>query len=174
MKSLFVLILMCGVMCGAAAAAELETHFVDLDGDGGTETITVHQVYGTFTDAPPYAKEGIVTVYDPDTEKAHTFSMAEHMGKVEFVSLNKDAAHQIVAWSQSGMHYTNLAVYGYKDDELYKIFETGSGCGIETDFQSNPPTIKIGVPKFDEEGWSYADEPAWEIYTWNGKTFVNE
>ncbi len=161
--------------------AELKSYFEDLDNDGNLETVTVHQNYDTFDNMPPIAIEGMVTVYDPDIEKAMSFSMPDHMGEVQIVSLNKDGFKQIVAWSQGGAHYTNVAVYGYKDGALYKIFENGSACEVKTDFKANKPTIKVGRANWgakektedgEEIDWSYASEPLWQVYRWDGKQFA--
>jgi len=161
--------------------ADLKTYYEDLDNDGNLESITVHQNYDTSDNMPPIAIEGIVTVYDQDLKKAVSFSMPDHMGEVEFVSLNKDGFKQIVAWSHGGMHYTNIAIYDYKDGALYKIFENGSACEVKTDFKANKPTIKVGRANWgakektedgEEIDWSYASVPLWQVYRWDGKQFA--
>jgi tetratricopeptide (TPR) repeat protein len=71
------------------------------------------------------------------------------------------------------MHYTNIAIYGYKNGELYEIFENGSACLVETDFKAKRPMIKVGRENWEQEGWCYATgEPLWQVYVWNGKEFV--
>ncbi len=179
MKSLFLLILILFLM--PSAFADMRSYYEDLDSDGNLETVTVHQNYDTFDNMPPYAIEGIVTVYDQDIEKVVSFSMPDRMGEVELVSLNNDGFKQIVALSNGGAHYTNIAIYGYKDGTLYKIFEDGSACGVETDFKVNKPTIKIGGANWgakvktedgEEINWSYISEPLWQVYVWNGKEFI--
>ena len=154
------------------AYAELKTYGEDLNNDGTSELISVHQEYEEMDSAIPYASEMIITVVDRTIDKSFSFSMPDHLGSVEFISLNKDGFKQIVAWSHGGNHYTNISVYGYKNNKLYKIFENGSACVIKTDFQATPPTIKVGRANWEKEGWCYADEPLWQIYNWNGEEFV--
>ncbi|MFH1902127.1 MAG: hypothetical protein ABIK26_07740 [Candidatus Omnitrophota bacterium] len=159
-----------------SAFADLKTYYEDLDNDGNLETVTVHQKYRTPDNMPPLAGEGIVTVYDEDLEKAMSFVMPDRMGKVEFVSLNKDGSKQIVAWSSGGAHYTNLAIYGYSDGELHKLFKNGTACLIKLDFDAEKPTIRIGRANWEKKGWSYAagghGDSLWQVYVWNGKEFI--
>lgn len=163
------------------AFADLKAYYEDLDNDGNLETVTVHQKYLTSDNMPPFAEEGIVTVYDEDLGKADNFAMPDHMGDVEFANLNRDGFKQIIARSDGGAHYTNIAVYGYKDGVLYKIFENGSACEVKTDFKANKPTIKVGRANWgakektedgEEIDWSYASEPLWQVYRWDGKQFA--
>jgi len=170
MKSLTILILDL-LLLSSLAYAQMNYQHIDLDGDGKEEIIAVYQQFEIPENILPFEKEGTIAVYNSDGEQIGRFSMPDRFDKIEFVSLNKDGVKQIVAWSSGGMHYTNLAIYGYKDNKLYKIFENGSGCAILTDFNSAPPKIKVGIPKFEEKGWSYADEPDWEIWAWGGKEF---
>lgn len=151
--------------------AETKTYEIDLDNDGKAETITTEDKVNTDIQ---FVEECVITVTSADKKYKDSFSIPEHIETVKFVSLNKDGNKQIVATSTSGMHYTNIAVYSYKDSKLHKIFESGSGCAIETDFESSQPNIKVGIAKLDQEGWSYADEPNWEIWLWDGKKFVKE
>lgn len=152
-------------------SADIKSYKVDLDNDGKKEIITTE---GKIEKDINFMIESIITVTSADKKHKDSFSMPERLEKIEFISLNRDGRKQIIAQSHSGMHYSNLAIYGYRDGALYKIFGNGSACGIETDFKADRPLIKIGVPNFEKEGWSYADEPLWEIYAWNRKTFVAE
>ena len=154
------------------AFADLKAYYEDLDNDGNLETVTVHQKYRTSDNMPPFAEEGIVTIYDPDIKMAVHFSMPDHMGEVEFASLNRDGFKQIIAWSDGGAHYTNIAIYGYKDGGLDKVFENGSACGVEMDFKAKKPTRKVGRANWEQKGWCYADEPLWQVYIWDGEQFV--
>jgi len=155
---------------------DIKSYKVDLDNDGNIEIITVEQSFDKLKDGSLVAIKGIIKVVDSQGGEVDNFSMPDRLEKVEFISLNKDGLKQIVAWSSGGVHYTNLAIYGYKNGKLYRIFENGSGCAILTDFNSVPPKIKVGIPKFEEKGWSYADEPDWEIWACDGKEFkrINE
>lgn len=160
------LILLIGIVFSATLVlADDKSYKADLDNDGQEEIITAEDKFDT--DA-----EGIIIVSSLDKSNIGSFTMPDHLGDIEFVDLNKDGFNQILARSYGGAHYTSLAIYGYKDSKLYKIFEAGSACGIETDFKLETPIIKIGKEKWDNEGWSYADEPDWEIWQWDGKEFV--
>jgi hypothetical protein len=169
-----VFIILALLLTSLLAYADIKTYDVDINNDGKDELVVVYQQYTFPERTVPYASETIVVVYKRfDFEKIGQFSMPERFDKIEFVSLNKDGVKQIVAWSDSGMHYTNIAIYGYKNGELYEIFENGSACLVETDFKAKRPMIKVGRENWEQEGWCYATgEPLWQVYVWNGKEFV--
>jgi len=158
--------------------ADTKTYKVDLDNDGKKEIITTE---GKIEEDVNFMIESIITVTSADRKHKDSFSMPERLEKIEFVSLNKDGRKQIVVHSHSGMHYTNIAVYGYEKGRLHKIFEDGSACGIDAYLDDSPPLIKVGRANWDakvktEDGkeidWSYASEPLWQVYRWDGKEFV--
>ncbi|MBU0694689.1 MAG: hypothetical protein KKC11_08515 [Candidatus Omnitrophica bacterium] len=155
---------------------------IDLDNNGEKELVVAQQQYEIISEnIPSIAMREIITVSTLDDKEIASFSMPDHMGEVEFISLNKDSFKQIVAMSYGGTHYTNIAIYGYKDGKLYEIFEDGSACGVKAHFDASPPTIKIGSANWGakvltEEGkeinWSYSSDPLWKIHTWNGEEFI--
>jgi len=152
--------------------AESNSYKVDLDNDGKVELIKIDREYETFENSPVIIS-GLVTVINSDGSKVGQFKMPNHIGNVEFISLNKDNSKQIVAWSSGGAHYTNIAIYGYRDGKLYKIFKNGSACPVIADFKNDKPLIKVGRANWAQEGWCYATgEPLWQVYVWNGKEFV--
>jgi len=149
----------------------LETKEVNLDNSKPVEVITFFQHFAVI-ESIPAAIEGTVGINKSEASSEGSFSMQGELIKYRFIKLNKDDYTQLVVWSVSGMHSTNLAIYGYKEGELYKIFESGSAAGIEVDFDASPPIIKVGIAKLDEEGWSYADKPDWEVWIWDGGKFT--
>lgn len=173
MKFLFLPILIL-LLPFSSAFAEDKSYKVDLDNDGREELIITEDRFATDL-------EGVITVSALDKSQSSSFSMPDHFNRLEFISLNKDGFKQIVAWSSGGAHYTNIAIYGYKDGSLYEIFKNGSACGILTYFYASPSTIGIGSPNWGakvltEEGeeinWSYASEPLWKVYVWDGRKFI--
>jgi len=156
-----------------SAFADIDIHRVDLDNDGEDEIITVYQKWDLLDTPNPWRSESIVSVFYSGDIKIDSFSMPEVMKKIEFVSLNKDGNKCIVAWSHSGMHYTNLAIYKYEDGKLYEIFKNGSACSVELDSEADKPMIKVGRANWSQEGWCYASgEPLWQVYVWDGEEFV--
>lgn len=171
MKKLLFVVL---VMFFFVAPLFAETYTIDLDSDGNMEVITAEQRFDKLEDGSSFAIEGIIKVTDSQGKEVGSFSMPDHLDKIEFVNFNKDKIKQVVVWSTGGAHYTNIAIYGYSNGRLNNIFEKGSGCAILANFNAYPPSIKVGIPNFDKEGWSYADEPLWEVYLWDGKGFVRD
>jgi len=157
-----------------SAFAEDNSYKVDLDNDAKEEVVTIEDKFETDF-------EGVVTVSSLDGSQSASFSMPDHIGEVEFIDLTKSGLKQIVAWSRGGMHYMNIAIYGYLYGKLYLLFQNGSACGIDTDFDTDRPVIKVGRANWGakvitEDGkeinWSYASEPLWQVYAWNGEEFV--
>ena len=152
--------------------AEDNSYTIDLDNDGKKETIVVQRLFETISeDSPPLQINNNITIFKPDGTKANSFFMPDRMGEIEFISLNKDGLKQIVAWSSGGAHYTNIAIYGYLDGELFLLFQDGSACLIEVDFEAEKPTIEVGRANWEKEGWSYASgghgDSLWQVYIWN-------
>jgi len=145
-------------------SAETETYKEDLNSDGRKETITAEDKFET-------QAQSIITVLGMNNNLIGRFSVPYRLKKVEFVDLNKDGNKQIIAWSSNDVLYTEIAIYGYKDGRLYKIFEDGSPFGIKANFKSKPPAIKIGRMTLNKEGTSYSSVPEWEIWVWDGKEF---
>ena len=110
-----------------------------------------------------------------------TTSANDYPGKIVLEDLNNDGRQEIVVFSHGGAHYTNVYIYQWQKEEYKEIWSNGSACGIVLGFDSSPSTIRVGYPNFGakvitEEGkeieWSYASEPLWQIYQWDGKRFV--
>ena len=152
--------------------AEGNSYKVDLDNDGREELIVVDKQFET-TEDPPIVISGLVTVFKADGSEVGSFIIRNYMGDVETISLNRDGSRQIVAWSFGGAHYTNIAIYGYNDGRLYKIFENGSAGPVKVDFEADEPIIKVGRANWEQKSWCYATgEPLWQVYVWSGEEFI--
>ncbi|MFH1772317.1 MAG: hypothetical protein ABH872_05825 [Candidatus Omnitrophota bacterium] len=151
---------------------EIIEHRIDLDNDGKEEIIE-HSVW---FDAPgtmlPVPSIGEVVVYDNHGVRQSNFFMPGSVDRIEFVVLANDGCKQIAAFSYDKNHHANIAIYGYKDNQLYPVFSSGSDCGIETCFDSDKPFIRVGAENLANEGSSCADEPLWQVYVWDGYEFV--
>ena len=149
---------------GRGLFAQAKTYKVDLDKDGKPEIITSQDMYSA-------EEQGKVVIEDANNNIVGSFYVLDRLTRLEFVDLNKDGNKEIVAWSSRGALYNRVAIYRYKDGKLYKIFEEGSTVGIEADFDTKPPVIRIGRIRLDKEGRSYKRTPDWEIWVWDGKDF---
>lgn len=145
----------------------------DFDGDGKDEVVlgidgclkedkVVHRpfylIYNTVNGKKELAKTIIGNMY---------------LGEVKIIDLEKDGQKEIVIFSSGGAHYTDIYVYKYKNGSYECIFENGSACGVETDFDAEIPTIKVGRANWEKEGWCYASgNPLWQVYVWDSKEFV--
>jgi len=96
----------------------------------------------------------------------------QYPGGLILKDLNGDQRKEILIFSHGGAHYTNIYLYQWQNKEYKKIWEDGSGCGVEVLFNDAIPKIWIGIPNWKKPGWCYAAEPLWAVYEWNGGTFV--
>ena len=146
----------------------------DFDGDGSNEAIAsfrgiiseqeypipqpFHLIY-KFVDRKPVLVKTITTIND-------------QLGEVRIIDLDKGGQKEIAIFCHGGAHYTDLSIYTYRLGEYRLIFHDGSACGIELKDTVVIPHIRIGRANWEEEGWSYASDPLWEIYAWDGENFV--
>lgn len=143
------------------------THKIDLGENGSKEIITSEDKFGKNSEIIG----GLITVYDLNRKRIGSFSIQGRLYKIEFISLNKDGIRQIAAWSQGAEHFTNLAIYGLKNNKLLKIFKKRSIYGIIASFRADPPEIKVGLVKPSKEGQPDMNGSNWQIWVWNGKKF---
>jgi hypothetical protein len=107
-------------------------------------------------------------------------------GKVEFCDLDKDGDQELILFSLAGMHYTNISVLDYKNnnpdgEKFVELFYDGSACPVTFEVKDDIPIISVGMANWgakvitedgDEHDWCYASEPLWQVYVWNGKEFI--
>lgn len=143
----------------------------NFDGDGKNEIIVsfMGQIEDTVIDRPFYL---IYDVINGERKLIKTIIGNMYLGEVRIIDLEKDGQKEIAIFSSGGAHYTNLYIYRYKDGSYECIFENGSACGVEFMEKAPIPLIKLGRANWEKEGWCYADEPLWEIHTWDGEKFA--
>lgn len=156
----------------------------DFDGDGKNEIIVsfAGQMRDRSLPRPFYL---IYDVINGKRKLVKTIIGNWYLGEVRIIDLEKDGQQEIAIFSHGGAHYTNLYIYKYKNDVYECIFEDGSACLIETDFEADKPVIKVGRAKWgtkiitedgEEIDWSYASgghgDSYWQVYVWNGKEFI--
>ncbi|UCC95230.1 MAG: hypothetical protein JSW40_00350 [Candidatus Omnitrophota bacterium] len=101
-------------------------------------------------------------------------------GKLILEDFDKDGARELAIFTHGRRYYTTLYIYKWKSGEYDTIFKHSGKYGIDVDLAS-PPTIKIGSPNVrakvttrdgKEIEWQYDAESLWEVYQWNGETFI--
>ncbi len=152
---------------------DYETRFeADLNSDGKNELIWSFQAEPEKEmDGFPRAFTLIYEMQNGKEKLVKTIMGNMRPEDTRIVDLNKNGFKQLVIFTTGGNHYTNIAIYQYKNGNYEPIFEEGSASGITFDDKANPPIVKIGRGNWKKEGWSYATEPLWEIYQWNGRQF---
>ncbi len=138
---------------------------IDLDGDGLKEFIKIED--GLSADS-----KGAVVVLAADKSKIGDFAFSGKFTRVEFVDLDSDGNQQLALWALEGTHYNSLIIYGLKNNRVYKIFDKSSPCPIEIETHSAIPKVKVGIPRLQEKGWTYEDEPDWQVWVWSGERFI--
>ncbi len=144
----------------------------DVDGDGKMEYIIGVQFRYTKVDVP-YGSVLICKQKGSTLETQKQIIIGDYFKDVKLFDITKDGIMDLVIEGQSGMHLSELKIVSWQNGKYLTLLETGSGSGVffETDEKGNAQ-VKIGIPLFDKGDWSYADEPDWEIWTWDGNKFV--
>lgn len=159
-----------------AAAATTQRYQKDLNGDGQAETIIVEDIYDESNSPELFLREAIETsvrVMKADGSVSAEVRVPNERPRVSFIDLRHDRSRQIVIWTMGGAHYTNLAIFDYRDGVLDPLFINGSACEVVGDFEVTPPTIRVGRANWSDPNWNYASGvPLWNVYAWNSRTFV--
>jgi hypothetical protein len=101
-------------------------------------------------------------------------------GKIMLKDFNQDGIDEVAVFSHKEKHYAHIYIYQYQDGDYILIWNKGSYCGIEVDFEAEPVIIKVASSnlsakilnaKGQQVYWCYAAEPLWEVYSWSGDTF---
>lgn len=145
----------------------------DVNGDGVKEYIIGAQLREGSAEAP----YSCVLIGKPTGKKIDIQKQivtGDYFGDVQLFDVNKDSIKDIVITGTSGMHYSDLAIIGWRNDKYETWWDTGSPSGVffETDKDGNAQ-IRIGVSLTEKQGWSYADKPEWKIWKWQNDKFVN-
>jgi len=145
----------------------------DIDGDGIKEHIVGTQLREGDANVP----YSCVLIGKPDREKLDIQKQivtGDYFGDVQLFDVNKDGIKDIIIKGNSGMHWVDLNIVAWQQGKYVTLWDTGSPSGVffEADKDGNAQ-VRIGIPLTGEkENWSYADEPDWEIWRWNGKDFI--
>lgn len=144
----------------------------DVDGDGLKEYIIGTQLREGNADVP----YSCVLIGKPNRQKLDIqkqIVVGDYFGDVQLFDVNKDGVKDVVITGTSGMHWSDLVIIGWQNGKYETLWNTGSPSGVffETDKDGNAQ-VRIGIPLTENQGWSYADEPDWEIWRWNGNEFV--
>ncbi len=171
-----VLALAAPLAASSTASAEELRYQKDLDRDGTLETIVVKEVYDLpeSTDSSPRQPiETSISIRKSNGSLVAEGRVVNGKPKISFVSLNADQRQQIVVRTMGGQHYSSLTIFDYRGGKLTPLFSNGSACEVEEDFKAKPPTIRVGRANWDDPQWNYAaGKRLWNVYVWNGKTFV--
>lgn len=139
----------------------------DLDADAKNETITIEVIPGSDNHTR-------ISVVSRGNTEAASFTVPGIFDKLELIDLKEDGYKQLAVYSSGKDHYANLAIYGFKNSKLSKIFAAASNCGIDTDFSSVLSRIKVGRQRKIENSYSSTDIPEWDVWVWSGEKFIRE
>lgn len=140
---------------------------LDIDNNGLKEIVRVDDKFDT-------EQNFTIVVMSQKKEEIDSFSAAGKFKKIELVDLSGDGSKQIAVQYKDTNDLYTVVIYKLKDNMLSRIFSVSSGYGVDTEFNSTLPRVKVGRAKF-LGGSSYAsDIPDWEIWVWIGDRFVKE
>ena len=161
-----------------SSSKEFEQKVVgDINGDGKDELIWSYRAVTDDGIAIPLCATLIYEINGDKRKLVKTITEGERPDKLYAADFDNDGTKELVVITGSGMHWTNVIVYQYKNSDYIKIFEDGTAASVVFEENARPLIIKVGRPKWDRQAnWSYADEPLWEVYKWddNASKFSKE
>jgi len=140
---------------------------LDLDNNGLKEIVKIDDKSDT-------DQRFTVMVMSQKKEEIDSVSAAGKFKKIELVDLKGDDSKQIVVHYKDLDGFYNVVIYRLKDDTLIKIFSTKSSYGVDTEFDSTLPRIKVGKAKYSGGSGYSSDVPDWEVWVWMEDRFVKE
>jgi hypothetical protein len=157
----------------------------DVDGDGEKEFIISVQQVGVnlvrlnneVEELPNLPYCCILVCKQRGTALAIQCQMAVGQNSPDFqlADVNKDGIKDVIASGFEIPHWRHLKIASWKNGKYAFLWDKGeSESFVEQRFRMDKDgnaEIKVGVPKDSKIGWRFSDEPAWEIWIWNGKKF---
>jgi hypothetical protein len=140
---------------------------LDLNNDGLKEIVKIEDKFDT-------DQEFIITVMKQNKDEIDSFLIPGRFKKIEFIDLDGNGDKQIAIRYKDEIDYENLVIYKLKDESLFKIFSIGSAYGIDTEFNSTLPRIKVGRSRCTQKNCYAGDVPDWEVWVWGGEKFIKE
>lgn len=163
--------LLAGCVTGRGSIKDSLVYKLDMNNDGVKEITEVKH------DPLDSAKTTIV-VNKLERAKLKTlvdsFLVPGRFKKLEFVDLNEDGNKQIVVYYKNNDGYESLSIYKLKNDSLLKLFNIGSRCGLDTQFNSVLSRIKVCNSQYASGNNYFVDVASWESWVWSGEKFVKE
>lgn len=177
MRFILVIFLVVSYLCFYAPQAEAKERTtgkkkalqqtIDLDNDGLKEVVKVDDKYDS-------EQNFTIMVTNLKKEEIDSFSAAGKFKKIELVDLCGDDSKQIAVHYKDTNDLYNLAIYKLKDGTLVKVFSASSGYGVDTEFDSTLPRVKIGKAKRSGGKGYSSDIPEWEVWVWVEDRFIKE
>jgi len=157
----------------------------DVDGDGKKEfVISVQQVGATLVRSNdvvenlpdlPYCCVLICKQRGDDLTIQCQMIVGQNSPDFQLADVDKDGIKDVIASGFEIPHWRHLKIASWKNGKYAFLWDKGENESfVEQRFRIDKDgnaEIKVGVPKDPETGWRFSDEPAWEIWIWNGKKF---
>jgi len=150
--------------------------YADLDGDGEDEAVAI------FTSSLPdvFLNTCFCLIYDfignkPTLTKAIALEGYTGLTGVDIIDLKDKSGNGnkgIVLYASSGAHCSSVFIFRYQKEEYGCIASYASPCGVGVTQGTNTPLVSIGRENWGDSDWCYAEEPLYEVHTWNGEEFV--
>jgi len=142
----------------------------DINGDGKDELIWSYTATSDDDVGMHLCATLIYEINGDEKKLVKTILNGEHPKKLYAVDFDNDGAKEFVLMTNAGMHWTEVNVYQYKDNDYVSIFSDETASGVVFVEDTKQPLIKVGRPG-GKANWSYADEPLWKVYKWGEKGF---
>ncbi|MBU1147121.1 MAG: VCBS repeat-containing protein [Candidatus Omnitrophica bacterium] len=148
--------------------------YADLDGDAKDELIV--RFSGKLEDQSCIALTVIYSFKEGNNVMVKTILGGETPISMELFDVDKDGITDLILRDHSGVHYTLVMIYSYKDNDYKCLFENGTSCFLlDVNTKIEPVRITIGRENWDKEDFCYgnsATESLLEVWEWSGERFA--
>lgn len=144
----------------------IQSYPADLDADSRNKVVEVED---------KYPAEGVFVLSVRERNKTKdiidSLLIPGKIIKLELVDFDYNGFKKLVVHFDGPDKKSNIAVYQFKNNKLYKIFSATSEYGLDTEFQTIP---KIKVGKASKRNNISTFMPAWDTWVWVGGKFIKE
>ena len=156
----------------------------NIDSESDKEVIIIFGAYEGNDKAKKPAYFLQVYKFKADTmvyKKVKTIKLEDYPKEIILKDFNRNDSNELAVLCLRKRHYEHIYIYQFQQDDFNLIWDRGSYCGVEISFNTTESIIKVASSNFgaklkDKQGqeiyWCYAAEPLWEVYGWDGNTFI--
>jgi len=152
---------------GSSVNKNYKPCLVDLNGDAVKEVVYIDE-------KSDCASGAVIRIKNRDQTEIDSLKVPGRFKNLKFIELNNDGQKQIAVYFEGENNFINLAIYQLKNDRLFKMFSAESEYGIDAEFGSAIPRIKIGKGRSENGEYSANYVSEVDTWIWDGTKFIKD